>query len=173
MAEKKGKPKGPKPRVGQEIYVRTSLYCDHGEDDFHGGLCEIAHVESGISGGEPAWFVGVKERPGTRYNYEFLVQEQDELKKRFGTQRGYEDPEPTMWTGDRERHRLRNIIRHAISKAPENVREMIRERGMDTHVFEDVEGLLRAKDLHPLLIGLHEELDKMIGGSLMGGDADL
>ncbi|MCK9543452.1 MAG: hypothetical protein M0R03_15635 [Novosphingobium sp.] len=33
------------PKVGDEIYVGSSYYIDHGEDDFDGGLCKIIKVE--------------------------------------------------------------------------------------------------------------------------------
>lgn len=29
------------PKVGDEIYIDTSLFVTHGEDDFIGGLCKI------------------------------------------------------------------------------------------------------------------------------------
>ena len=42
--------------------------------------------------------VGVEERPGTLYNYKYLLDEQDELKEQFGDQVGYPDPDvDTPW----------------------------------------------------------------------------
>jgi hypothetical protein len=83
-----------KPVVGSDIYVGTSLYIDHGEDDFQGGLCTIKHKEMSTSAGKPTWFVTVKERPGVSYNWEILMERQEELKAEFGNNRGYKDPDP-------------------------------------------------------------------------------
>lgn len=83
----------PIPKVGQDIYVGTSLYIGHGVDDFTGGLCKVKKIEAGISAGEPTIYVTVKERPETDYNWIILFEEQDKLKKRFGENRGYKDPD--------------------------------------------------------------------------------
>ena len=64
-------------KVGDDIYVPTSLYLSHGEDDFHGGLCKIIGI-----GEEHGWkWVRVKERPTTKYGYDGLIEEQKKLKK--------------------------------------------------------------------------------------------
>jgi hypothetical protein len=76
------KPKTKKPKVGDEIYIPTSLHISRGSDDVQGGLATISDVSQGISGGELTWFVGVKE----------------ELKKKFGKSRAYPDPDvDTPW----------------------------------------------------------------------------
>lgn len=84
---------GPPPKVGDDIYVRTSAYISHGEDDFHGGLCRVAKVTVDMSAGKPTWFISVEERPGTGYNWSILREEQAKLKAQFGDARGYEDPD--------------------------------------------------------------------------------
>src|SRR5688572_19049791 len=33
------------PEIGQDIYIRSAYYIDHGEDDFDGGLCKINRIE--------------------------------------------------------------------------------------------------------------------------------
>lgn len=86
-------PTTPAPKVGDEVYVGTSLYLSHGHDDFQGGLCKISSVEVGISAGKPEWFVSVEERPGHGYNYAILLESQDKWKAQFGTNRGYPDPD--------------------------------------------------------------------------------
>ncbi len=79
--------------VGSQIYVPTSLYLSHGADDFQGGLCKVSEVKAGISAGEEATFVSVEERPGHSYNWAYLEPKQAELRERFGTDRGYPDPD--------------------------------------------------------------------------------
>lgn len=81
------------PKVGDGVYIPTSLYMSHGEDDFQGGLCEIMGVAHNVFGMEGSTFVEVKERPGHNYNWKFLEEKQGELKERFGDARGHADPD--------------------------------------------------------------------------------
>ena len=81
------------PKVGDVIYVRTSLYIDHGEDDVEGGLAVVTKVEEGISAGEKTPFVATAQHPGDNYNWKMLWEQQSELQKRFGKQVAYEDPD--------------------------------------------------------------------------------
>ena len=84
---------GP-PSVGDDIYVGTSMYIDHGEDDVCGGLAEVTKVEIGMSGGNPKTpFISVKEHPGRGYNWEMLREQQAKLKKEFGKKRAFPDPD--------------------------------------------------------------------------------
>ena len=80
-----------KPKIGDKIYVHSSFYISRGSDDFVGGLCTINEIE--YSDHLPPdhynyCSVGVEERPGTLYNYKYLLDEQDELKEQFGDQVG-------------------------------------------------------------------------------------
>lgn len=79
----------PVPRVGDLIYVDTSLYVTHGADDFIGGLCEVASVkeEWGI-----IW-VSVKEDAETLHGWAELYKMQEQLKSEFGNKRGYKRPD--------------------------------------------------------------------------------
>ena len=79
------------PRIGQEIYIPSSRYISHGRDGIAGGLATITEVKEGGSAG--SWFVSVEEVPGKSYNYEILMELQDELKKEFGEQRAHPDPD--------------------------------------------------------------------------------
>ena len=77
------------PKVGDQIYIDTSLYVTHGIDDFIGGLCEVEYVkidENGV-------FVAVKEEPGAFYAWKYLSLEQDTLKQKFDNQPGYQKPD--------------------------------------------------------------------------------
>ncbi|MDP2908002.1 MAG: hypothetical protein Q8O03_08775 [Nanoarchaeota archaeon] len=85
--------KKEKPRIGQEIYIPTSLYLGHGRDDFIGGLCTIVNVKEGMSAGEYMPFVEVAERPGQGYNWEYLQENQGKWKKEYGKKRGKPDPD--------------------------------------------------------------------------------
>jgi hypothetical protein len=81
------------PKVGDDIYVGSSYYIDHGEDDFEGGLCRVTQVSLGTSAGKKVPFILIQERPGHSYNWEYLKAHQAEWKKEFGKRRGYEDPD--------------------------------------------------------------------------------
>ena len=82
--------KTPKPPdVGDQIYVDTVVYTSHGRDDFVGGLARVTSVHRAESG----YFITIEERPGCEYSWEGLAQQQAELKKKFGDQRAYEDPD--------------------------------------------------------------------------------
>lgn len=89
----------PYPVVGEDVYVPTSLYMSHGADDFVGGLCEITSINDRIDDTETKALgynrvmITIKERPGTQYNWFSLCDEQEELKERFGDNRGYPDPD--------------------------------------------------------------------------------
>ena len=87
-----------KPRVGDELYIESHYHISHGRDDVTGGLAKISNVEKQISAGEPTWFVEVEEVPGDGYNYELLMEKQEELKKEFGKSRAHPSPDiDTPW----------------------------------------------------------------------------
>ncbi len=77
------------PKKGDTIYIPTALYVYRGEDDVQGGKAIVSKVkeEHGIT------WVSVKENPGTSYNWEGLSKQQDKLKKEFGEQKAYPDPD--------------------------------------------------------------------------------
>ncbi len=83
------------PEPGEKIYIHTSLYLDHGEDDVHGGLATISNVELNPNCPQESnrIYIQVKEVPGVSYNYWVLMQEQEKLKERYGDQVAYPDPD--------------------------------------------------------------------------------
>ena len=82
----------PPPRIGDDVYVTSSLHLTHGADDFAGGLCRIVRVDPELSPvGIP--FVEVEEDPGTLHNWHYLVEHQDEWRERYGDRRGHQDPD--------------------------------------------------------------------------------
>ncbi len=88
-------------RVGQDIYIDSSFYISHGEDDVVGGLAKITHIKKDISAGKPCLFVVVEEDPNTLRNWsQHLVKEQKRLKKDFGNNRAYQDPDYSNSVGD-------------------------------------------------------------------------
>jgi hypothetical protein len=82
------------PEIGDYIYVETSMYIDHGEDDVVGGLAQVTEVVPSMSGGNPnCLFVSFAQYPGSRNWSQWLVNKQAELKKRFGNEFAYPDPD--------------------------------------------------------------------------------
>jgi hypothetical protein len=81
--------KHPAPRVGDDVYVPSSLFLTHGEDDFAGGLCRIVAIHEHTGG----LFVEVEEDPGTHHNWAYLRENQKELRERYGDRRGHSDPD--------------------------------------------------------------------------------
>lgn len=83
----------PLPKVGDDIYVPSALHLSHGRDDVVGGLARVKSVSRQMSGGEQVHFVSVKEISGG-FNWEQdLALIQDKLKKEFGKNRAYPDPD--------------------------------------------------------------------------------
>ncbi len=80
------------PEVGADVYVPSSLYLTHGEDDFAGGLCRIVRIDRELSPhGAP--YVEVEEDPGTLHSWSYLLEHQDEWRERYGDRRGRPDPD--------------------------------------------------------------------------------
>jgi len=79
----------PIPKVGESVYIDTYIFVTHGIDDFYGGLCEVDLVNTDNGN----VYISVKEDPGTSYNWKHLYQEQEQLKNKFGTNRGYQKPD--------------------------------------------------------------------------------
>jgi hypothetical protein len=83
------------PKVGDYIYVESSFYIDHGEDDVVGGLAQVTKIKQQMSGGDPkTLFVTVAQHPGNSRNWsQHLVNVQAELMKDFGMKFAYPDPD--------------------------------------------------------------------------------
>jgi len=67
-----------KPKVGDKIYLDSSFYISHGEDDFVGGLCTINVIEYSehLKPDHCNYcMIGVAERPGFLQNYKSLIKE--------------------------------------------------------------------------------------------------
>ena len=83
-------------KIGDKIYVDSHFYIDHGEDDVVGGLATVSHITESNSNGKKCLFVAVEEHPGVLYNWDqVLSEQQDMLKKDFGKQKAFADPDYT------------------------------------------------------------------------------
>ena len=95
----------PQPEIGQKIYVYTSLYVYRGVDDFTGGIAtidKIKHSDTLPSDHVNFTMVGIKERPGTMYNWIDLYKQQDVLKIEFGDRFAHPDPDYDPDVNDNE-----------------------------------------------------------------------
>jgi len=84
------------PKVGQKIYVPTSLHVYRGEDDFAGGIATISEIEYSANLPKDHYnytFVGIEEQKGSMYNWKNLLKDQKKLKKEFGKQIAHPDPD--------------------------------------------------------------------------------
>lgn len=86
----------PLPKVGDDIYVPSALHLSRGHDDVVGGLARVKSVSKRMSGGEQVHFISLKEISGD-FNWEqYLALMQAELKKEFGKNRAYPDPDDRL-----------------------------------------------------------------------------
>lgn len=84
------------PKVREYIYVPSSFYIDHGEDDKVGGLGLVIDVHEGMSGGDPKCiFVNVAQVGGGFNWTQFHWKEQAKYAKEFGSEFAYPDPDLT------------------------------------------------------------------------------
>jgi hypothetical protein len=79
------------PKVGDKIYLESTIYLTHGVDDFQGGLCTVKAVQE--QGGKVK-SVEVEEDPGSWYTWEsYLEPRQEEWKKLYGERKGGPKPD--------------------------------------------------------------------------------
>jgi hypothetical protein len=85
----------PMPEVGQEIYIKSSYYIDHGEDDVDGGLAHIERIEYNPGCKNPInrVMVKVREVDGHQYNYFTLMGDQDKLRADYGDREAKNNPD--------------------------------------------------------------------------------
>ena len=84
------------PKIGQKIYVNSSLYVYRGSEDFAGGVATIAKINKSDHLPEDHYnylMISIEERPGTSYNWQHLLEQQDKLKKEYGDQIAHPDPD--------------------------------------------------------------------------------
>lgn len=87
------------PKPGDTIYTPTRISIDHGWDDIAGGLATVSKVSFQLSAGKQTPFVEVEEIPGRSFNWKFLQEEQDALRKEHGNRKARLDPDfPDHWS---------------------------------------------------------------------------
>jgi hypothetical protein len=81
------------PKAGDVIYVGDHFYLDHGEDDVAGGLAQVTHIVTDMSGSKPSVFVEVAQIDG-RFNWkDYLYEEQADFLIEFGNDVAHPDPD--------------------------------------------------------------------------------
>jgi len=80
------------PKPGDVIYIKSSYYIGHGEDDVCGGKAIVEEVSEGISAGNPTPFVTV-HGVDVSYNWEILAEQQEKLKEQFGDEWAHPCPD--------------------------------------------------------------------------------
>ncbi len=84
----------PIPKVGEDIYVDSAYFIDHGEDDREGGLARVSKIWEVENGGRVAHRLEVEEFLGLSYSWEYdLAPQQNKLKGRFGARRASYSPD--------------------------------------------------------------------------------
>ena len=65
----------------------------HGVDDVIGGKAEIVRIKKVVSGDHTRIWIETSQHPGVKYNWEYLAEEQERLKEKFGESKAYPDPD--------------------------------------------------------------------------------
>lgn len=79
-----------KPKVGERIYIPSSLYLSHGRDDIQGGWAEVSEVREDKMGQVR---VKVKPFPASEYSWHYLAEKQEEWRREYGEQEARPDPD--------------------------------------------------------------------------------
>ncbi len=86
------------PKIGEDVYLPTSLYLSRGRDDFIGGLCQISRIIDRRNDDSEIldinrFMVETVERPYHQYNWYFLIKDEKKNIERYGDKRGRPDPD--------------------------------------------------------------------------------
>lgn len=93
------------PKVGDKIYVPSSSYISHGQDDFAGGIAIIKSYK--INKNLPkdhynAIFVTIEEHEGTGYNWGSLLSNQEYYKELYKGKIAHPDPDYSNYEDNEE-----------------------------------------------------------------------
>ena len=86
------------PKIGDQIYVPSSYHVYRGEDDFDGGVATINKVvlsDHLLKDHINYTMVGINDREGSLYNYKILIEDQDNLRKRYAGKIAKSNPDLT------------------------------------------------------------------------------
>lgn len=89
------------PSKGDKIYIPSSYHISSGSDDVQGGVATIDTIKVNTDLPKDHYnsvFVSVEKVPGHGFNYQYLLEQQDELKKQFKDKIARPDPDiDTPW----------------------------------------------------------------------------
>lgn len=94
------------PKVGQKIYIPSKFHISNGSDDVQGGLATIDLIKINNDLPEDHYnrvFVGFKEIPTSTYNWNHLMENQEEYTRRYAGRVAHPDPDidtPWIQNGD-------------------------------------------------------------------------
>ena len=106
-----------KPNIepGDELYIPSAWYIDHGEDDRCGGIAVVSKVEKSIYGDHFIHFVGID----SAINSVFILANQDEWEAQYGSDLAHQCPEgqrcPSPQKFDPETFKLVGIKKKVVS----------------------------------------------------------
>src|SRR5688572_14579213 len=88
-------------KEGDQMYIPSAMYISRGSEDRVGGLATIKKidVDKNLGSEHPnGVFVTFEEFPNSSFNYKYLLEQQEELKSKFGDKKAYPDPDvDTPW----------------------------------------------------------------------------
>lgn len=133
------------PKIGDDIYLPSSLHLSHAVDDMLGGLAKVTNVEVE---GKLTW-VSTEEMPGVRYEWRGLERDQEKLKEEFKDRRARHVPDYSPKFNDQIYERYFMRLRSCLEGAQRAVRYVIEELpGIDApaHLKSKVENLFDGFD---------------------------
>lgn len=86
----------PLPEIRKKIYVKGSYYIGHANDDFAGGIATVSNVridEHLPVGHFNRLSVAIEERPGYWYNWNVLLEKQEEFENMYKGQIAHPEPD--------------------------------------------------------------------------------
>ena len=95
-----------KHKKGDKLYIPSAYYISRGSDDFEGGLATVDLITTNLD--LPEWhcnrdMVVFKERPACSYNYNYILENQEEWAKEYAGKTAHASPDidqPWIQEGD-------------------------------------------------------------------------
>lgn len=88
--------KGDVPILGEWVYIPSKFHVYRGRDDIRGGLAKIVKINYDGNLPKNHWnyiMVVFEGFSGSEYNWNSLLEKQDELRERFGEAEAFADPD--------------------------------------------------------------------------------